>query len=107
MSRPPAMGFTYHALDFAQPAPTGYAICGRCEHFVSKEQFLDESCPTTFGKTEEPGKTMPLECHSYSQLPGGLRCSLCGAPVLVEARHREYVRFFGACCDDCFHVSAA
>ncbi len=104
MTRPAAMGFTYHALDYSKPAPDGYFVCTRCDNFINQEKFLDESCPSTFGKGEEPGKTMPVERQSYSQLPGGLRCVFCGAPVLVEPRHRDYVGFFGACCDACFDL---
>jgi len=98
-------GFTYHAFDFAQGAPTGYAVCGRCDNFIPAERALDESCPASFGKTEA---VEPETILAPRPVPaGGLRCVLCGEAVMVEPRHRDYVRFFGPTCDACFNLEVA
>jgi hypothetical protein len=90
-----ATGFVFHDLAFAEPAPSGYAICRRCDNFISRDQFLEESCPASFGRAPEIVPLRPLP-------PGGLRCSLCGEPVHVDPMHRAVVEWFGATCDACF-----
>lgn len=100
MARPAAMGFTYHALDFSLPAPTGYAICGRCNNFITTLGCYDATCPASFGRAPAIVPPRPV-------LPGGLRCALCGEPMQVDPRHREHVQFFGTICNACAEAAGA
>lgn len=97
MSCRAAAGFVFHNLSFAAPAPHGFALCLRCGGYVTREQFTDQPCP---------GNAPSMAAHP-TPTPGGLRCALCGDPLMVDPTHRAVVQMFGSVCDVCAGISEA
>lgn len=50
---------TAHTIDFSQPGPLGYAVCTRCDRFITLAEWVDTRCPS--GQEQAP--SVPCRCE--------------------------------------------